>query len=284
MLITSAVGVLDGMPHRQLIWMQHGIRLTAESGVPKVGVLVTISYSRAADDVLVIAGQIQPTMLLLPYIEEELLVGNVTAGLQPVMMFQQLHERVEIGLILHLVSNHSLSIGVVNVFLQAGRDTFLRRMTVQRVVDTHPMNGEELPLLQFAVAKHLMAEVTDFDVKHTVAQFAAQGIEHHAEKLAVSIALMGIGIDPLAQHSAVHIYIRWKPRRTVPDDTQHVSHHQSFSRPYHYHVRTLAWGQLGNLEQLSALEEVLVVQRRQFFESSDDMDFWLIHGAKIQNN
>ena len=82
---------------------------------------------------------------------------------------------------------------------------------MQRVVDAHPVDGKELPLLQFAVAKHLMTKVTDLDVEHTIVQFATQGIEHHAEKLAVGIAIVGIAVDSLAQHPAVHIYIRWKP-------------------------------------------------------------------------
>ena len=284
MLVAPAVSVLDGVPQRQFVRMQHDKRLAAESGVPKVGVLVTVGHGGAADDVLVIAGEIQPTVLFLLYMEEELLVGNVSAGLQPVVVLQQLHERAEVSLVLHLVGDHSLGVGVVDTFLQAGGDTLLRRMTMQRVVDAHPVDRKELPLLQFAVAEHLMTEVTDFDVEHTVAQLAAQGVEHHAEKLIVGIALMGIGVDTLAQHPAMHIYIRWEPRRAIPDDTQHVSHHLTVGRLYHYHVRTLAWGLLGYLKQLPALEEVLIVQRRQLFGSSDDTDFWLIHGAKIQNN
>ena len=76
---------------------------------------------------------------------------------------------------------------------------------MQRVVYVHPVHWEELPFFQLAIAEHLMAEVTDFNIEHPITELALQCIEHIAEERAVRIALVLVAEDSFAQQSAVHI-------------------------------------------------------------------------------
>ena len=204
-LITAGVGILDGMPQGQLVGMQKCKRLTTESGVPQVGVLLAVGHSRTADNVVVITSQIQSSVSLVLNGREEFLVGDIALGFQPVVMLQQLDERLKVGLVLHLIGNDALGVGIIDVFLQAFRDTLLGSVTVQRVVNAHPVDGEKLSLPQFLVSEHLLAQVTDFDVEHAIAQPVSQGFHHHAEQLVVRIAVVGVAIDTFAKDSAMHI-------------------------------------------------------------------------------
>ena len=204
-LITAGVGILDGMPQGQLVGMQKCKRLTTESGVPQVGVLLAVGHSRTADNVVVITSQIQSSVSLVLNGREEFLVGDIALGFQPVVMLQQLDERLKVGLVLHLIGNDALGVGIIDVFLQAFRDTLLGSVTVQRVVNAHPVDREELSLPQFLVSEHLLAQITDFDVDYAVTQLVAQGFHHHAEQFAVRIAFVRIAIDTFAKDSAMHI-------------------------------------------------------------------------------
>ena len=93
MLIASLVGIFDGMPECQLVGMEHGKRFSSESCIPKVGVLVAIDHCRASHHIVVVPGQVESPMPLLLDGSEELLVGNESFGLQPVVMFEQFYER-----------------------------------------------------------------------------------------------------------------------------------------------------------------------------------------------
>ena len=126
-LITAGVGILDGMPQGQLVGMQKCKRLTTESGVPQVGVLLAVGHSRTADNVVVITSQIQSSVSLVLNGREEFLVGDIALGFQPVVMFQQLDERLKVGLVLHLIGDDTTLVGIVDALLQGRRDALFRR-------------------------------------------------------------------------------------------------------------------------------------------------------------
>lgn len=168
-LVASGVGVFQDVPQRQFIRMDDSKRLATEGGVPEVGVLLAVDNGRTADDVVMITGEIESSVTFLLDEIEEFLVGDIAFGFQPMVAFQELEELSHVILGLHLVGDDAFVVRILDVMLQAFRNALFRSVAVQRVVDAHPSDGEELLLFQFAVGKHLLAEVADLDIQHMIA-------------------------------------------------------------------------------------------------------------------
>ena len=65
-------------------------------------------------------------------------------------------------------------------------------------MNAHPVDGEELQLLQLTVGKHLVAQVADLDIETAPRQLAAQPVDHHPEQLALGVSLVCRVVDALA--------------------------------------------------------------------------------------
>ena len=71
----------------------------------------------------------------------------------------------------------------------------------------------------------------------------------------------------------MHKEIRWKPRRSVAHDGQHVSHNLSVAVFGNHHVGLLTRRLPRQPEELTAVEEVGVVERRQLLFTGNDIGF-----------
>ena len=117
-LVAALVGVLDGFPQRQFVGVYKGKRFPQKGHVPQVGVLLTVCHRRAAYDVVAVACQVESSVSLLSYACKEFLVGDIAFRLQPVVHLQQVHEGLEVGLVLHLVGDHPSGVRLVDMPLQ----------------------------------------------------------------------------------------------------------------------------------------------------------------------
>ena len=131
-------------------------------------------------------------MTALDNSSEELLLGNEALRLQQMVLAQQLVEKRKFLCALHLFCYYPAFVSPVYQSLHALRDALFGRTAVQRVVDAHPMDGEELLLAQLAVGKHLLALVAHLDVEYALAESLAQRTQHFAEHLAALLNLRGV--------------------------------------------------------------------------------------------
>lgn len=124
MLVGLAVTVLDGVPDGEHVGMDQCERLTPGCGIPQVGLLLAIDHGRATHHMPLVTGEIEPTVPLLLQTLEELVGGNITLGLQPVMMAQKLGESLEVVIALHLVGHHATLVGCLNAASHPLGDAF----------------------------------------------------------------------------------------------------------------------------------------------------------------
>ena len=255
-------------------------RLAAEGSVPQVGVALAIDAGGAADDVLVIFGDKQPRGIRPHRLAEELVVGNVALGLQPVVLAQQLGEGCEVGLALHLAGGHPLGIGIVDAVLHLLADALLRCAAVQRVVDAHPVYGEVALLPEVAVAKHLLRQVAHLEVEHRLVEPLGDGLQHLAVELVATV--VALGIMALAQDSAVIEEEWWKERGAVAHNGQHLAHHAAAVVGTYRHIGPHPGRPRTDGKQLAAMEEILFADIGQFLQAGVYGCLDSFHAANIR--
>ena len=160
MIVATLMGILDGVPNGEHRRMHEYERLTSESGIPEIGVLSAVSTRRTADDTVFVKSDKETAVTAFDDTLKELLTWYVAFGLQQVMLTEQAHERSEFLFTIHLSGDDATLVGFGYTLLHTLVDALFRGMTVQRVVDAHPMDGKELLLSELLVGKHLLAEVT----------------------------------------------------------------------------------------------------------------------------
>ena len=209
------------MPDGHDVGMDEGKCLSTECGVPQVGIATAIDHCRTADDHFTILGDIEPSAIMLLDVTEEGIVRNVSLGFQPVVMVKQLGECLEIVLGGYLLSHHATGIGMDNALVHLVADALFWCMAVKGVVDAHPVDREEMLLAELPVAKHLLAEVTNFQIEHAAAQTVADGLQHQGKQVAAVGTLGRVGA--LAQDAAMHEEIGREPRSAITNDGQQLS-------------------------------------------------------------
>lgn len=208
MVIAVLVGIFDGMPDGQCVRMQHDIRLTSEGRIPQERIALTIDTGRTANDMLLVFGNEKPAGIGLCCFDEELVVGNIPLGLEPMVLMKQLAEGFEIILALHLASDHPTRHGIVDALLHLLRDTLFWQTAVEGVVDAHPMHREKALLAELLVAERLMGQVTEFDIERLAAHLLGDGLEHLFEK--VFLAPLALGVLAFTHHATMHEEIGWE--------------------------------------------------------------------------
>ena len=132
------------------------------------------------------------TVIVVHQFSEEQVVGDVATGLQQVMVAQEFREGLEVFIRGDHRCRHPAFMGVIDALLHLLADTLLRGMTVQRVMDAHPVHGVEAVLTQLLIAQHLLTQVADFHIEHPVVQLLQQRGEHLTEQFFAGIATLGI--------------------------------------------------------------------------------------------
>ena len=217
--IATTVGIFDGMPHGELVGMQPGIALASEGSIPQIGLSLAVDHNRTANDAVAIFGDEESTGFAWQD-SEEVVVGHIAFGLQPVVVAQQARKSQKLIVGRHLLSGHTLGIGILDVLVQTGAQSLFGCVRVKRVVNAHPAHGEKALLAKRLIAEHLLRQVAHFEVEHASAHLAVDGRQHGFEKLFAWIGTFGI--DTFTVDAAVHIKIRWKPRRAIAHQCQQL--------------------------------------------------------------
>lgn len=174
----ALMSIVEYMPERELVGVEPGKRFAAKGSVPEIGIAAAVGHGIASNDVLAVAGDAEPAITTTVKSLEEDCIRYVTLRLQPMVFLEQLHESSEIILAGHLVCSHTACRGIADVVSQPLTESLSGGMAVQGVVDAHPADRKEMLLFQFAVGKHLRAEMTQLYVEHPVAQMRAQRSHH----------------------------------------------------------------------------------------------------------
>ena len=183
-----------------------------------------------------------------------------------------------------------MGIGIVDASLHLLADALFGRAAVERVVDAHPVYGEESVLAEVFVSECFLCDVADLDVERHHVQALGQSVEHLAEEVvlavcgrsgALSVSLW-LGIVALAEHAAVHEEERWQHGCPVAHDGQQLAHHAPLFVAADYHVGFHPGRGGTHLHQLSAVEEVALTDGRQFVRLGVYLRLNPFHAAKIQ--
>lgn len=146
-------------------------------------------------------------------IDKELLVRDIPLRLKPMVLVKQIVESLHIFLALYRLANHATAMGQVHTMLHLLGDALLRRPTVERIVDAHPVDVEVTQLAELTIAEHFLTEVTHLDVKRPVVQTAGDGVEHLTKELVPPILAFPIG--SFADNAAMHEKEGWKERCAI---------------------------------------------------------------------
>ena len=279
-VVALLVGILDGMPNGDLIGMEHEVGLPTESGIPQKGVAAVIGTGRTADDMIVIFGDEQLTLIAVIQVLKELFVRNIPFWLQPIVLAQQLVESLEVGWGVNCLTSHPSGIGILEVMHHLFRDPFLRRMAVQGVVDAHPVDGEILVLPELLVAEHLLRQVADFDVKSFLVQLLGEGSNHLTEKIVPAVGTFGI--DAIAQDPTLDEEKRWEKGGAVTHICQQLAQHVAMIVGTDHHIWLHPGGSRTDVEQLSTMEEIAFLQHRHFVWPCVDMYLYSFHATNIR--
>ena len=256
--------------------VQRQVGLAAEGGVPEIGILVAIDTGRAADDMLAGFGDKQLAPVRFAQFDKELAVRDVSFWLKPMVMAQQFVEGLQVLFRFHRLAGHATCVGHLDAVHHLFRNPFLGGLAVQGVVDAHPVDGEIVVVAEVAVAKHLLGEVTDFDVKSFGVQSLRQCCQHLPEKFVLFVVAFGIGT--FAHHPAVHEDERGNEGGTVADRCQQLADHPSRFIGTDHHIG-LHLGRGGtDEEQLAAVEEVAFLHLRQLVRTAVYDSLYSFHG------
>ena len=125
------MGVFDGMPNGQRVRMKHDICLTTESCIPKESIALTVDTGRTTYHMLMIFGDEQSARIGFGGLDEELVVGDITLWLEPMVLTQQMGKGLEVFVGLYLARSDTTGIGIVDALLHLLVDAFFGRPAME---------------------------------------------------------------------------------------------------------------------------------------------------------
>ncbi len=96
MFVAVGMSVTYGIPIRHSIRMEWGVALAFCRAIPKEGILAGIDEDSTADDTLFVFRYEQFGMTTVHHAAEQLICGDETSGLQPMVVVEQFGELAEL--------------------------------------------------------------------------------------------------------------------------------------------------------------------------------------------
>ena len=240
---------MDGMPDGEGVGVETAVGLTARGHERQPGIAPVIGAKAASDEPLLIKGEEDADVGVIPQCRDDGLGGNVTPPLRAVVAGEKAMECPDLLAAPCLPARHAHGLALAYVAKGLRREPLAGRHAVEGIADLLPTDGEIAALPELTVGEHLTRQPADLgDKAETAAETMGERLEHHPEQRRRRLVGLIVALS-------IDLRLAEEGPPCAPEDSHHVGRHLAIGTGDDSHEGAVPGRLLDDVEELGAMEE-----------------------------